>query len=199
MGDEKKPSSLRTRIDRTRMTYERKSNPAPIIVGAAFVLVLAIVLYMAAFSTPPVPIKQPNRAPRKELKQPDNPNYGPASGRASMPKTDEQSVYEITENAKRIARDGNIPQAMDLLKGSLGKWPKYDAELYCSMAMCVGENELKLSGAALQEMWAEKAGYYQKALDLVKQNNGKFAYGKHSVRITNLKMVLGVSKQKAGM
>jgi hypothetical protein len=198
MGEEETPNSLKTRIDRTRSTYESKSNPTAIIIGASFVFVVGIVLYAVAFSTPPAPHRRPNRAPAEALKQPANPNYGPASGRPSVPRSDEEQAYEFTEAAKRTARDGKVDQALKDLNASLGKWPKYDAELYCAMAVSVGEQETKLQGAALTQMWAQKVEYYQKALSLI-EGGGKFAYHTHEVRLNNLRAALDVSKQKAGM
>ena len=195
---EKKPSSLRTRIDRTRQTYDRKTNPAPIIIGVSFIFVVGLVLYFVAFSTPPTPHKKGNYVPKNEMAMPAKPNYGPASGRTPMPKSDEQSAYEFVDAAKRTAREGDIEKAVQQLKSSLGKWPKYDAELYFAMAMCVGERETKLQGEPLRQMWAEKYNYYQKTLDLINAG-GKFAYGKHSVRVNNLKTAIRVAKDKAGM
>jgi len=197
MGEEKKPSSLRTRIDRTRQSYERKGNPMPLIIGAGFMLVVGIVLYTVVFSTPPNPAKVPNQAPPQLLQPPANPNLGPASGRPAMPKTDETAAYEFTEEAKTLGKT-DPTKALEMLKGSLGKWPKYDAELYCAMGKVVGERETQLQGEALRQMWAEKAEYYQKALELI-DAGGKFAYGKHEVRIANLKTVINVAKEKAGM
>jgi hypothetical protein len=132
------------------------------------------------------------------MQMPTKPNYGPASGRPVMQESPLESAYFITDNAKRTARNGEIDKAMQSLQASLGKWQQYDAEIYFAMAMCVGEKETKLQGEALQQMWAEKAGYFQKALDLI-EAGGKFAYGKHSVRLSNLKTVIAVAKQKAGM
>ena len=50
MGEEKKerkkPSSLRTRVDRTRKTYRKKKNPVPMIIGAVVLLLFLVGMYV---------------------------------------------------------------------------------------------------------------------------------------------------------
>jgi len=202
MSEEKKPSSLRTRLERTRMTYERsKSNPMPIIFGAGFVLVIGIVLYVVAFSSPPKPVRQANVVPQELSQMPARPNLGPASGLAPTPKSDEEAVYYFVDEIKRSVPDkadsSAVQAALEKLQGALGKWPKYDAEIYFTMAIVVGKQEARLQGDPLRQMWADKLGYFQKALELI-EAGGKFAYGEPQRRVNQLKESIRVAKEKSG-
>jgi hypothetical protein len=199
--DDRQPSELRSRIARTRATYQRESNPTPLIVGSAFILVVGVMIYfIGGFHTAPTPAHRANRAPARLLKAPAKPNYGPASGRPAYKPSDETQVYNLTDAAKKQARNGDVAGALAKLNAAVGKWPRYDAELYFAMAICVGEKERSLQSQpqALQQMWQEKAGYYQQSLDKIGQG-GKFAYGKQQVRLSNLNTVLQTARQKAGM
>jgi hypothetical protein len=185
------------RIERTRAQYNRETNQTPLIIGGAFVLVVGIVLFLMLSSTPPTPAKRPNRPQRALLEAPASPNYGAASGRQGIPVTDETQAYRFVDQAKKLA-DTDPLAAVEKLRNALGRWPKYDAEIYFSMGVCVGKREGSVQGEALRQVYAEKAEHYQKALDLVENQGGKFAYGDKESRLSRLRTVLGVAREKAG-
>jgi hypothetical protein len=189
MGEEKKPSSLRKRIDRTRKAYEKKIRPTQIFVALVFVIIVAAVLAFAFRGKPAEYGAGAGRSSSQSSEQgsgsavaPNPP--GPAP---SAPKTPEEAVDRLRYEAKELAKtdpDGAVAK----LKASLGKWPEYDAELYCQMGYALPESRA-----------AEKVEYYEKALGMIESGQGKFLYDPLKNRLQNLKRSIEVMKDKAGL
>ena len=164
MGEQKKPSSLRTRVDRARKAYDKPTKAGPIIIGAVFVIVCGVVLVFA-FREPPAsysgrstdsdeaPAPQP--APASESK--------PVKPKLSA--NPRQAVMQIVTDAKQTARK-NADAAMKDLEQALAKYPQYTPTIYRGMGMVIEQKIVKSGGSnAPRRLLQQKLDYFLKAKD----------------------------------
>lgn len=156
MGEQKKPSSLRTRVDRARKSYGKPMKPLPIIIGLVFVIGCGVALYFA-FRGEPTPYGDK----RKGTKPP--PTETPTSEAAvrppaprPLPSDPRQAAYRIAGEAKQQAK--LAPEAaMRKLEQALDQYPEYTPTLYRAMAMVVEQKIMKSGGSnAPRHLFEEK-------------------------------------------
>lgn len=163
MSEQKKPSSLRGRVERTRKVHSKPMNPAPIIIGIVFVLVAGIGLYIA-FRKPPTPYKQPNT---NTAPQPQPAVSAPVAAPApAKPKTPRDAAWTLCEEA-RSTKNANPDAALSSLEQGLGQYPQYKADIYSGMAMCVEEKIKKAGANPPNSLLREKLKYLREAMAAV--------------------------------
>jgi hypothetical protein len=132
-------------------------------------------------TTTPAPAPQPAPTP------------SPVSYKPKPPADPAMQAQMFTAECKRQARSGDPDGALQKLQGALGRWGgRYDAEIYFTMAIAVGQ---KGGGA---DIWRKKYEYYKKCKDLLNAG-GSFAYDPLGNRKTNLDTSMKVAKDKAGL
>ena len=170
MGEEKKerkkPSSLRTRVERTRKTYHKKKNPVPMIVGAVVLLLFLVGMFVFL----PRSGSSTSRPGRSKRPRPADSDVGSTTSAPGQPVAREpQSVSDLVFYAGDKRRRLNDPEgALSMLKANLSKWG--DApEVHCEMAYAVDAIIAKTRSdpAALRRLKQEKLGHLKKAKALL--------------------------------
>lgn len=200
MGEDKerkKPSSLRTRVDRARKTYAHKKNPVPIIIGAVFLVIFGVAMIVVLGKPTPRKIKPPSSTEVEETGTSTD-GGAPVEPVASKPKSLEDQVWNFTEQAKFQARN-DADAALQKLKGKLGVWSNFP-DLHHAMAMIVETKIRKAGGDAgsVRRLSAEKLGYLEKAKEATDAGN-KWAYDPNGDKTTKLGASIDQAKRDAGM
>jgi hypothetical protein len=178
-GEEKKPSSLRKRIDRKMKTYEQPVNMKNLAIGVVIVIIAGaalVFLFWPKGKAGPVQPKQGGEAGQVEGGE-DNPGPPPPP-----PPSVETQVFDFVNEAKEMAKKGDVEGGVAKLEGALGRWPEYDAEIYFAWSVCISQKD-KLTG----EDWNEKLRLYLKAKEII-DGGGKWAYdpiGNRTAKLTD--------------
>ena len=175
MGERKKPSSLRTRMDRARKGYSKPMNPVPIIIGVVVVGVCGVGLYVA-FKGEPAPSAGEGGTGETSADQLATPEGAevPSQPRAPapLPKDPKKAVYSLTMRAKQNAKTAP-DAAMRDLEQALVKYPEYLPDIYHAMAMIV-EIKIQKSGGtnAPRELLREKLKFLRRAKEEIDAGKG---------------------------
>ncbi|MHC4201410.1 MAG: hypothetical protein ACYSU0_15580 [Planctomycetota bacterium] len=170
MGEEKKerkkPSSLRTRVDRTRKTYQKTKNPVPMIIGGVVLLLFLVGLY--AFLGQSGSSSSKRRPPKR--RQPVESETGTkSSAPLGFVAREPKNAFEFVSYASIKRRNDKDPEgALRMLKEGLSKWGDVP-DVHCEMAYAVDAiiAKTKNDPAALRRLREEKLAHYKKALELV--------------------------------
>ena len=169
-GERKKPSSLRTRVDRTRRTYGRKSGPTGMIIAIVFMVLFLIGLYVALGTDSGTP-------PRRDTGHSSGTSSpevvpvtaAPRPAAARVPKNAFEVVFYASQKRKRQKDpDG----ALRMLREGLTKFGD-SPDIYSEMAMAVDAKMAKAGkgSAAYRQLAGEKLRHLEKAMEVI--NGGK--------------------------
>ncbi len=170
MGEEKKerkkPSSLRTRVDRTRKTYQKKKNPVPMIIGGVVLLLFLVGMFLFL----PKSGSSKRRPGRSEHPKAAESDTGSTSSAPLGPVAkDPKNAFELVSYASLKRRNDKDPEgALSMLKGGLAKWGDVP-DVHCEMAFAVDAIMAKTRNdpAALRRLKQEKLDHYKKAQQLL--------------------------------
>ena len=200
MGEGKKPSSLRTRVQRSRKVYAQKTHPMRIVVGALVLLAMGVGLWVFV-----------GKPERPKFKPVDGDDTGAvestASGSSSSPsaapfrpegKTPKEKAHFLCFYAKQDAKQDPDKAVADLKKGLVAN-SGYSAEIYFTMAMALNEKIYKTKDKAAQKrLYREKVGYLEQAIDAADAGS-KWTYGDAGFRRSKLDEIMEQSRKSAGM
>ena len=170
MGEEKKerkkPSSLRTRVDRTRKTYQKKKNPVPMIIGGVVLLLFLVGMYVFLGQSGSSSSKRRRpRPPKPAESETGSTSSAPLGFAAKEP----NNAFELVSYASIKRRKDKDPEgALSMLKGGLAKWGDVP-DVHCEMAFAVDAIMAKTRNdpAALRRLKQEKLDHYKKAQQLL--------------------------------
>jgi hypothetical protein len=189
-GEKKKPSSLRTRVARSRQTYGRKKNPMPMVIGFVVLAIMGIGLYVFLGRTPPKKYKPPDTGGEAAgntsgAAAPAASSSGPPRREGTNPKQKAYYVcfYELDDvKAKRKTAEA----AVSALKGALSAHPEYTPEIYFTMAMAIDKKIARTPDKSAQRpLYQQKLDYLKKAEEAANAGK-KWANGIDAVRNSNL-------------
>jgi hypothetical protein len=134
-------------------------------------------------SAPPPPSTPPPAA---------STSVGPSFAQRQAAADPAMQAQMFVGECKTLARSGRADEALQKLSGAVGRWGgKYDAEIYFTMAIAVGQ---KGNGA---DIWAKKLEYYEKCKQLL-DAGGSLAYDPLGNRQTNLAKSIEQARLKSG-
>ncbi len=166
MGERKKPSSIRGRVERARKGYSKPMNPVPIIIGVVVVGVCGVGLFLAFKGEPASDAGEGGTGETPAAQAAAPASAGSVSRPrtpAPTPKEPKNAVYALTMRAKRDAKTAP-DAALRVVEQALGKYPDYTPDMYHAMAMIV-ETKIQKSGgsSAPRELFREKLKYLRRA------------------------------------
>jgi len=195
-GKKKTASSLRGRVARSRQTYNRKSNPMPLIIGVVVLGVMGVGLFV--FLGGPEE-RQDRPRDRDEATADSAPSTAPATPPRKVGKTPEEKAHFLCFYAKKDAKNKKADQALADLKKFVAGDSEYAAEIYFSMAMVIQEKIYAAKDKDAQRaLYREKVGYLEKAMEAA-DGGSKWTYGNPQSRRSKLDENLKISRKNAGM
>ncbi len=192
--DPNKPSSLRGRVDRARRTYQRKSNPTPLIIGAVVIVVLGGGMYFVLNTEPKRTVAPSSGSQRKT-----EPRPGPSAPIKPVKKKPEDAgdlVFKARTKRKFGTRDPEA--ALKILEDGLEKWGDVP-DVHHEMAMAVNDMIPKARNdpEAVSRLRKEKLAHLEKAMELL-ESGKKWNVDPRGNRTGNLKTSIEQARLRAG-
>ncbi|MHC5054939.1 MAG: hypothetical protein ACYTKD_09505 [Planctomycetota bacterium] len=158
-GEKKKASSLRGRVARSRKTYSRKSNPMPLVIGAAVLAVMGVGMYFVLGNSTP---KRPRQPEVSTTTQPD----------AGAPAVSSQPARQVDTLFKLLhwAREDSLKDPDKALSDLRAQESKYGSipDFQIGLAMAVDKKIGRAQGnAAKKGLAEEKLRYLEKTQELL--------------------------------
>jgi hypothetical protein len=173
-GGAKPKKSVKDRVARAEKTFQQKSSRKGVVIGVVLVLVAGGVLgwlFMPEGGTGPE--EGQGRGQPVEIKIEGD--FGKA--------------WKLTNDAKELARGGDVEGAIGQLEAALGGWDgKWDCECYLTMSACLD--------FADPVPWERKLEYLHKAQEL-RAAGGEWIYDPKEVKDANLEESIRAAREKA--
>lgn len=197
MGERKKPSSLRGRVDRARKGYSKPMNPVPIIIGVVVVAVCGVGLYLAFKGGPASDAGEGGTGETPVVQPAASAAAGSVSRPpAPLPKDPKKAVYALTMRAKRDAKTAP-DAAMRELEQALGKYQDYAPDIYFAMAMVVEAKIQKGGGnSAPRHLFGEKLKFLRRAKEAIDAGK-EWVYDPIGNRTGNIEMSITQAEKEA--